>query len=280
MRCSGAATCVLLGAAIIASGCASSAVTKAKVSRDLSGVVSSAGVDAARSALLVVRLADKAEWRSGGERIERPYPPASTAKIPHTLIALETGYAKGPEAFFRWDGQARQFVVWNQDHTLASAYRHSAVWVYQQIARDIGHEAMSEWLEKFRYGNARIGSPEKLTSYWLLGPLETSVRDQVEFLSALAMNALPLAPRTMRVGKQIMLAEAGENWKLYAKSGWRMDGVNTDIGWYVGWVDQRDHDGLHTCVFAFNMDMSEAADRARRQLVVRSALRQLGVAVN
>ena len=248
-----------------------------EIQADLSGVVKSEGVDPENAALLIVRLEDGAEWTSGAARIETPYPPASTSKIPHTLIALETGYADGPNTVFKWDGTKRFFEAWNQDQTLSSAFKYSTVWVYQQITRELGYDTMSEWMSRLGYGNSDIGTPDDLTTYWLVGPLETSARNQVEFLSKLASETLPFTADTYLMGKQIMQADQGDDWTLFAKSGWRMDRENTDIGWYVGWVDHIEEGQEHTYVFAFNMDMAEASDRARRQAVVRSALTYLGI---
>lgn len=245
--------------------------------QDMSGIVRSMGVDPDTSVLLIVRLEDDTEWTSGGTRIETRYPPASTSKIPHTLIALETGYADGPEATFKWDGTRRFLEAWNQDQTLLSAYRYSAVWVYQEIARNLGYETMSSWINQLEYGNRNTGTAENLTSYWLRGPLETSAREQVRFLSRLASNKLPLQAETLRVGKQIMQADQGQNWALYAKSGWRSDNVNTDIGWYVGWVEKLEEGQQQTYVFAFNLDITEASDLTKRQAVVRSALTSIGI---
>lgn len=265
---------------LMTAGCLSGTRVSPEAAGDLSALVSANGVAPETSALLIVRLEDGAEWTSGADRLDQPFPPASTAKIPHTLIALETAYVDGPDTTFRWDGTRRMFEVWNQDHTLSSAFRASVVWVYQQIARDLGHATMSAWIRRLDYGNREIGSQDDLTTYWLAGPLETSARDQVRFLSRLAADALPLKPDTLRVGKEIMRADAGKDWALYAKSGWRMDGVHVDIGWYVGWVEQSTDGRKQTLVFAFNMDMPDAADRARRQAVVRAALRQLGAAMD
>lgn len=244
---------------------------------DLSGLVAAEGVDPEKSALLIVRLQDGAEWTSGGIRIESPYPPASTSKIPHTLIALETGYADGPATSFKWDGTKRFVEAWNQDQTLSSAYKYSVVWVYQQMTHELGYDTMSEWINRLRYGNRSIGTPDDLTTYWLAGPLETSARDQIEFLGTLVNENLPLRPDSFHVGKQIMQADKGKDWTLFAKTGWRMDGENIDIGWYVGWVEQLKEGQEFTYVFAFNMDMAAPADRARRKAVVRSALTHLGV---
>ena len=244
---------------------------------DVSAVLSAEGVDPESSTLLIVRLQDGKKWTSGAQRIDTRYPPASTSKIPHTLIALETGYAKGPERSFKWDGVKRFFDPWNKDQTLATAYAYSAVWVYQQITRDLGHETMSEWIGRLDYGNRNIGSTRDLTTYWLNGPLEISAREQVEFVSRLVSNDLPLKPETLHVGKQIMLADKGEDWALYAKTGWRSDGVNVDIGWYVGWLQKQEAGGQQTYVFAFNLDMPDAPDRKKRKAVVWSAFKKLGV---
>jgi beta-lactamase class D len=247
------------------------------VNTDLSALVRSEGVDPDTSALLVVRLQDGEQWTSGGERIDQRYPPASTSKIPHTLIALETGFAEGPDTVFEWDGKERTFDFWNRDQTLLSAYRFSAVWVYQCMTQTLGYETMSKWIGRLDYGNASIGTPDDLTTYWLLGPLETTAREQIEFLTRLATDDLPFSADTLQTGKQVMQADQGEDWVLYAKTGWRADGQNVDIGWYVGWLEQDRGSGQETYVFAFNMDLVTADDRERRKTVVRAALIHLGL---
>ncbi|SCA64130.1 Beta-lactamase LCR-1 [Chlamydiales bacterium SCGC AG-110-P3] len=239
---------------------------------DLSEVVRSAGVSPETSALLIVRLEDGAQWVSGGSRIDTPYPPASTAKIPHTLIALEEEYANGPDAHFEWDGQERFLEVWNQDQTLSSAFKYSVVWVYQQITHDLGYETMSAWIDQFGYGNRNIGSTEDIATYWLDGPLETSARDQVEFLSRLVRGVLPLTADTYRCGKQIMREDSAEDWMLYGKTGF-----SGGIGWYVGWVQRAENGVEQTYIFACNMDIASWDDLPLRKAVVRAALSELGV---
>lgn len=243
-----------------------------KPSGDLSGVVQNAGVNPENSALLIVRLEDGREWTSGGSRVEKAYSPASTAKIPHTLIALETRFIDGPNAQFKWDGEKRSPSVWNQDQTLSSAYKDSVVWVYQQIARSLGPEIMARWINRFEYGNRNIGTPDDVTTYWLSGPLKTSARDQVQFLSKVALETLPLANDTYRVGKSVMREEGADYWTFYGKTGF--DG---EIGWYVGWIQNRKNDRDHIYVFAFNMDIVNVSELPLRRAVVRSALMELGV---
>src|SRR5471032_1487618 len=66
----------------------------------------------------------------GGAECERRTLPASTFKIPHALIGLQTGVITDTTVF-TWDGQKRDYDVWNRDQTLKSAIRMSAVWFFQ-----------------------------------------------------------------------------------------------------------------------------------------------------
>lgn len=236
-------------------------------------MIAANGADPDTTAMLVVRLDDAREWECNPERVGERFVPASSSKIPHTLIALETGYANGPDEFFAWDGVGRAFDAWNQDQTLATAYARSAIWVYQRIAHDLGSETMGTWLERFDYGNHDVGGPENLTTYWLDGPLAISAREQVAFLTKLATNKLPLRPATFADGRRIMRADAGEGWALYAKTGWGQRPGAADVGWYVGWVES---ESRPTWVFALNLDMPDGAVREKRIPLTRAVLADLG----
>ena len=191
---------------------------------DIAGIIESRGLDPAAAALLIVRLDDDSGWSSGAERIDTRYSPASTAKIPHTLIALETGYADNADMFFNY---------------------------------------------LTPHGN-RV---RNLTSYWLAGPLQISAREQVHFLRRLVQLELPVATDTLQKSKGIMRAETGDNWALYAKTGWGLDESGPDIGWYVGWVENED---TGTYVFALNLDVLSDDDLAKRKTTARAVLTELG----
>ena len=249
----------------------------AQQSADLTDFVAGRGLDPVHSALLIVRLEDGAEWSSGGNRIDQRFEPASTSKIPHTLIALETGAVEGPDTPFAWDGVDRGIRSWNRDQTLATAYTNSVVWVYQSIVGDIGGVTMADWLGRLDYGNADIGGPDDLTTYWLRGPLAISAREQTAFLERLVHRDLALSSPTYDIALDIMRADAGDGWTLQAKSGWRRDDVRTDLGWYVGWLETTARDMAGTYVFAFNLDMPDPEhDRVLRIATVRAALRHIG----
>lgn len=265
----------LLPVIILMAACASAPLSHS--GRSLDTVLEANGVSPARAALLVVRLEDQAVWSSGGERLDERFSPASTSKIPHTLIALETGAVSGPDEWFEWDGRKRFLDSWNEDQDFATAFRRSTVWIYQQVTPRIGSNALTGWFEAFGYGNGETGPPENVSDYWLTGPLAISATEQVRFLARLSRHNLPLSPRTFDLAVPIMLETEGEGWTLHAKTGWYASETEQDIGWYVGWLDQASGEAPGTYVFAFNMDMDDPqADVPKRKQVVRAALGQLG----
>lgn len=263
-----ASACLLVACTLPVSGNAPQSVESS---------VEKAGVDPSRSAMLIVRLEDGASWSSGGARVDERFVAASTSKIPHTLIAIETGAVSGPDEWFEWDGQARFLPAWNKSQTLADAFRNSTVWIYQTITPRIGSEALHGWLEAFGYGNADTGAPEDMTTYWLRGPLRISASEQVGFLTRLVRRELPLSARTYDLAVPVMLADEGEDWRLYAKTGWYSSDEAQDIGWYVGWLEQGSGAAQGTYVFAFNMDIeTPETDIPKRPEVVREALVEIG----
>ena len=225
------------------------------------------------STLVIKRLSDNKLWISNSERVETRFIPASTSKIPHTLIALETKQAF-PETLFKWDGLKRTFKSWNQDQTLTQAYRRSAVWVYQEITQSLGREIMASWLTDFNYGNHDIGPADNVTRYWLDGPLKISALEQVSFLTKLSKRELPLSPETYEKSWGIFKNETKGSHILYAKTGWMHDEKAMDIGWFVGWVET--HNPSDTYVFALNMDMPKEGDQRKRKPIVMNALQTIG----
>ncbi|MGJ3233348.1 MAG: penicillin-binding transpeptidase domain-containing protein [Oceanicaulis sp.] len=230
----------------------------------------------ATGAILIRRLSDGAEWTGGGERVERRMLPASTFKIPNSLIILETGVVVDPyEDALAWDGVERS-PGWDQDQTLRTALRRSAVWAYQYWARQVGHARMSELVARLEYGNAEIGGPEKVDLFWLEGPLQISAREQVDFLQRLHARALPLSVETQDAVIDIMRHRQGEDWALFAKTGWAIRN-EPNHGWYVGWLETGAGAGAETWLFAVNVDLDwETGEGALRERLARAALVEAG----
>jgi len=235
------------------------------------------GIDPGVAALVIFRLEDEKVWTHGGERVNARFSPASTSKIPHTLLALENGAVTGPEERFTWDGETRFVDSWNEDQDFAAAFQRSTVWIYQIVVPRIGAEQLKQGLASFDYGNADIGGPDKISTYWLGSPLAISAAEQVAFLSRLARWTLPLSAETYATALPMMQLALGDGWALYGKTGWKQVKGETDIGWFVGWAEQTGGEAPGTYVFALNMDMPGGkAEAPKRRAAVERALRSLG----
>lgn len=205
-----------------------------------------------------------------GQRAATRYAPASTFKIPHSLIALDSGVAKDEFSVFGWNGQRHGMDAWNRDQDLRSAMRNSVVWVYQDFARRIGEAKEHNALARLAYGNQRIG--KQLDAFWLDGSLRISAHEQIDLLERLYRNDLPFKEAHQRLVKDLMIVEAGRDWILRAKTGWfNRDGVS--LGWWVGWVEHPDG----PVFFALNLDMPNGLpDAPKREAIARAALQSIG----
>jgi len=198
-------------------------------------------------------------------RAETPYRPASTFKIVNGLIGLELKVVTDLEQHYRWDKQPREFKRWEQDHTFNSAFKYSVVPIFQQIARAIGKQRMTNMLASLAYGNQKVG-PE-LDSFWLDGDIRISAIEQLQFLQKLHDESLPLSERTQQLMKQVMLTESTEDYTLYAKTGFAHHGDNY-IGWWVGWLEKEGR----TVYFALNLDLDDIKQAHLRQKIVKQIL--------
>src|SRR5262249_48924143 len=74
--------------------------------------------------VIVAPLDATGETAAGGAECDRRTLPASTFKIPHALIALDTGVVT-EQTRMKWDGTRQDFRSWERDHTLDSAIKWS-----------------------------------------------------------------------------------------------------------------------------------------------------------
>src|SRR3954468_20991233 len=125
----------------------------------------------------------------GGDECARRTLPASTFKVPHALIALQT-HVVTAVSVMKWDGTRREFSPWNADQTLESSLKRSVVWVFQRFATAIGREREIEHLRAFRYGSAAFTG--EVTNFWLNGDLQISPNEQVAFLRRMFTYDLPV----------------------------------------------------------------------------------------
>lgn len=202
------------------------------------------------------------------ERCRQRSIPASTFKIPNSLIALETGVIADENTVIAWDSTVRSVPVWNADTDLRHAFANSTVWYYQELARRIGEKRMSEYVEKFQYGNMDISGG--IDRFWLTGGLCISPEEQLQFLRRLYNGELPVSRRTADIVKNIAIREQTAEYTLSGKTGWAT--INSiDIGWFVGCVER---DG-NTWFYATTIECAEGNKRfAQARIDITKAVLQ------
>ncbi len=205
-------------------------------------------------------------------RAARRFVPASTFKIPNSLIALETGAVRSLDEVLPYGGKPQEFKQWEKDMNLRDAIRVSNVPVYQEVARRIGLASMKDALVRLDYGNRSIGSV--VDRFWLDGPLEISAIEQARFLSRLALGQLPFSARNQASVREITRLETlPDGSSLHGKTGWLFH-AKPQIGWWVGWVQRAPGD---VASFALNIDVLRGdADLSQRLPVGRAMLQALG----
>ncbi|MBN2747770.1 MAG: class D beta-lactamase, partial [Bacteroidales bacterium] len=170
------------------------------------------------------------QWANRGQL------PASTFKIPNTIIGLETGVLNADTSIFRWDGSPRAMDIWQQDLNLEQAFQYSCVPCYQEVARKIGVERMSSFLTKLDYGNMRVDS-NNLDVFWLVGESKITPFEQIDFLERFNFKELPIAESTVEAVKSIMFQGVFREAEIYGKTGWvSRNGLNS--GWFVGFAEK------------------------------------------
>src|SRR5262245_2858192 len=143
----------------------------------------------------------------GGDECSRRTLPASTFKVPHALVALETGVVT-EKSVIKWDGTKRDYPAWNRDQTLDSAIKMSVVWVFQQFATAIGRERELSYLRSFHYGS---GTFERgLTDFWLNGDLTITPVEEVTFLQRMFTYHLPVERRHIDTVKHALTMPRGQ----------------------------------------------------------------------
>ncbi len=201
--------------------------------------------------------------------------PASTFKIPNSIIALETGVISDDSTMIRWDGQKRRLSAWEQDLVFRDAFHYSCVPCYQEIARKIGVERMKAYLEKLDFGNMIVDS-SSIDLFWLEGDSKISQFEQVDFLDRFYHSRIPVSKRTGDIMKRLMVIEENDTFRLSGKTGWSVRNGNNN-GWFVGYLEK----GVDVYFIAtnidpkveFNMDLFTVI---RRQISMK-AFRAMGI---
>lgn len=215
--------------------------------------------------IVIESLNTKKIYIYNDKRAKNLYSPASTFKIPNTLIALNEGIVT-KDSVIVWDKKIREYESWNKDQTLLTAFKSSCVWCYQEFASKIGVEKYKKYLKELNYGNKKIG--DDVTRFWLDESLEIKTFEQIKFLKRFYTNNLPFKIEDINLLKEIMIDEKNENYIIRAKTGWEWK-----YGWYVGYVETKDD----VWFFSTNIDTKSKDDLPKRKAITLEVLKIKGI---
>ena len=219
--------------------------------------------------IVIESLNTKKVYIHNDKRANMPLSPASTFKIPHTLIALNEGIVNANSIIF-WDKTDKGMEPWNKNQTLESAFKLSCVWCYKEFASKIGVEKYKNYLKELDYGNRIVGND--VSDFWLDGSLKITTFEQIKFLKRLYKNDLPFKIEDINTLKQIMIEEKNENFTLSAKSGWSTR-FEFESGWYIGFVETKDD----VWFFATNLVTQGKKDLPLRKEITIESLKIKGI---
>ena len=201
--------------------------------------------------------------------------PASTYKIPNSIIALESNVVDESTTVFKWNGEARFLKSWEADLTLKQAFQRSCVPCYQEVARKIGVTRMNDYLAKLNYGNIQVNH-DNLENFWLQGNAKISQFQQIDFLQRFQQEIVPVSKQTIRTVKNMMILKETENYVLRGKTGWSIT-EDQHNGWFVGYLETNDN----TVFFATNIEpitqeFDQKEFQSNRKAITEKALQNLG----
>lgn len=205
-----------------------------------------------KGSILIFDFQKNIYYSNDFNRTNQGFIPASTFKIPNSIIGLELEILKDENSVFKWNGEKRNRPEWEKDLTLKEAFQVSCVPCYQELAGKIGIKRMKKYLKKLGYKNMFFDETT-LNNFWLTGQSNISQTEQIDFLRKFYFSELPITEKTQRIVKNIMEFENTPEYILSGKTGW---GVIEDIniGWYVGYLEKNDR----VYFFALNINSTES----------------------
>lgn len=257
-------TGLLVTLAVLVTGC-----VDAQRERDFSRHFQEHGVD---GCIILHNRSTDEYVRYNAALCDTGYLPASTFKIPNSLIFLNEGVISDTSEVIKWDGLDRQNEMWNRDQTLRSALIYSCVWVYSRLAEKVGIDRYYDYVKAFDYGNKDLdGPPDR---FWLQGRLRISANQQVEFLEKFYYNRLPVPAEAVDIVKDLIVIEKTVDYIFSAKTGGAQVSDSQYIMWLVGYVEKGDEVWFYAMNF---LSGDFAATAGARYEIVRDILCEMDI---
>jgi beta-lactamase class D len=202
--------------------------------------------------------------------------PASTFKIPNSIIGLETGILKNQQTVFKWNGNERAFSIWEKDLSLKEAFQKSCVPCYQELALKIGTKRMIESLKKLKFGKMDVNN-ENIDTFWLIGKSKINPFQQIDFLNRLYNKQLQISKQTNETIRKIMIIEQNKNYVLSGKTGLTIS-AKKETGWFVGYIEKEEKTFYFaTKIISNENDMQRNKFSSLRKEVTILALKKLKI---
>lgn len=203
--------------------------------------------------------------------------PASTFKIPNSLIILENKAVGDENEIYKWDEKPKlhfgtEIKAWEQDTDLKTAYKNSTVWFYVAASQKVKRIEYKKILKKINYGNENLN--EKGNDFWNYGDFAISPKNQIEFLIKLYENKLPFSQTNLDKVKKIMVSESNNTYTFRDKTGWtRKNGK--DIGWWVGYLETNENVFFFATRLTKDIDKRNSNFMSGRKEVTKKILREI-----
>ncbi len=227
-----------------------------------------------KGAILLFDPQEKTYYSNDFDWARKGQLPASTFKIAHSLIALETGVMAHDSVIIKWDGEPKWVKSWEQDLTFRDAFRFSCLPCYRQIAPQVGIERMTDWLTKLDYGMSFTPDSSNIDLFWVDGDWQISPFQQIDFLQRFYNDELPVSDRSAKLVKEFMVLDQQSDYILRGKTGWSIVGDRNN-GWFVGYLESEDQ----VYYFATNVEPMKDFDMKDfpniRKKITRIAMEQM-----
>jgi len=224
--------------------------------KELQTILDSARVE---GTILIYDAQNETYHSNSFEEAEKDYLPASTYKIPNSIIGLELGLLENESTIFKWDGIPRALSIWDMDLTVQQAFQKSCVPCYQELAKKIGVNRMKEYLSKLEFGEMDVRE-ETIDDFWLVGNSQINAFEQIDFLTRLHNEELEITENTYRVVKNILRIDINENYSLNGKTGLIVR-EEKEMGWFVGYLESSGN------LFYFATRISAKKEMSRSELI-------------
>lgn len=212
--------------------------------------------------LLVEQAGRPTDRWEGRLKATDAFQPCSTFKLPHALVALETGVITLEHN--------RKTCVPGECHAdhgsvdLAAAIRQSCVSYFRQTARAIGPARMAAGLA--RLGYPATGTLEPLDGFWLTGGMRITAEQQLQWIRRFYTEALPVRAEHLAAVRAATQRDPGPGFSLQGKTGASKEG----FGWFVGQLTRQGRPAWVVVLLKGRGASGNDAERRLRNLLVQA----------